>query len=514
MKSRRLSSLLLVIALGVLIFPAEEAAAQKALRYAEDLAPRIVNPLFTTTMSEIRMNELIFDSLFCENYELQMVPSLVQDYVFKKGGTTMDLTLRSDIKWQDGTPLTAKDVVFTINAYKNKRTLSPNARQVAFIKSATATGERSVHLVFVKPQDYPERRLDFQILPAHKFKSGSYVKRNDPFKNRPIGTGPFVLTHFGDDNSITLERNQYYGKQVSIPAIVMKEIPDKSQQANLLKYESLDLVVKVLPKDVAALEENRKIELYPYQTNSWWYIGFNLRNPLLKDPRIRRAIACSIDIEELLKPIGTGDILSGPYVKSSPYYNHDPDVQPAHLDLARAEQLLMEAGFTRGAQYWEKNGKPLQFKLTVPRNQDSAREVVLNLQTQLAKAGIKLDPSWENDASWKKKIWHDRAFDMVLAVWTFDAKEDIYEQFHSKGAKNFVSYHNPEVDRLLDEGIQTIDPQKRKEIYRTVHRILNQDLPYIFLWTLDSYSAISTRVENVTIHPFAYFTFIDDWVLK
>ncbi len=506
-------SLLLVGALALVVVPAGEANAQKALRYAENLAPRIVNPLFTTTMSEIRMNELIFDSLFAENYELQMGPSLVQDYVFKKGGTTMDLTLRSDIVWQDGTPLTAKDVVFSIHAYTNKRTLSPNARQVRFIKSATATGERSVHLVFVKPQDYPERKLDFKILPAHKFKS-SYVKRSDPFKNRPIGTGPFTITHFGDDNSITLERNEYYPKKVSIPAIVMKEIPDKSQQANLLKYESLDLVVKVLPKDVAALEENRKIELYPYQTNSWWYIGFNLRNPILKDLRVRQAIAYSIDIEELLKPIGTGDIITGPYVKSSPYYNHDPSIKPAHLDLAKAEQLLTEAGFTRGAQYWERGGRPLQFKLSVPRNQDSAREVVLNLQTQLAKAGIKLDPNWENDASWKKKIWQDRSFDMVLAVWTFDAKEDIYEQFHSKGAKNFVSYKNPEVDKLLQEGIQTIDPQKRKQIYRTVHKILNHDLPYIFLWTLDSYSAISTRIQNVTIHPFAYFSFIDDWIMK
>jgi len=514
MNLRRQPLLLLLAAFIACLSAPGSVHAQKALRYAEDLAPRIVNPLFTTTMSEIRLNELLFDSLFRENYELKMVPSLVAEYRFKKGGSTMDITLKKGMKWQDGTPLTAKDVVFSIKAYQNKKTVSPNSRQVAFIKDAVASNDVELKLTFVKPEDNPERKLDFLILPAHKFQGKDFVTRNDPFKNKPIGTGPFKLSNYGDDNSITLEKNAYFSSAVSIPNVTMKEIPDKSQQANLLKYESLDLVVKVLPKDVAALEENRKIELYPYQTNSWWYIGFNFKNLVLSDARIRRAIASSINIEELLKPIGTGDILSGPFVKSSPYYNHEPDVKPAAINLVQAQELFKAAGYVRKGDFWEKGGKPLTLRLSVPRSLDSAKEVVLNLQTQLSKGGVKVDPIWENDASWKKKIWRDLDFDLVLSVWTFDAKEDIYDQFHSKGSKNFISYNNPQVDQQLSKGIQAVDPQARKQIYRAVHKMLNQDLPYIFLWSLDSYSAISTRVENVTIHPFAYFTFVKDWVMK
>lgn len=513
MKSSQHKLLVLMGLLTSLLVPSP-ASAQKALRYAEDLAPRNVNPLFTSLMSEVRLNELIFDQLFRENYELKMVPSLVQEYRFKKGGTTMDLVLKKNLKWQDGTPLTAKDVVFSIEAYQNKKTVSTSARQVAFIKSATAPTDVDVKLTFVKPEDNPERKLDFMILPAHKFKGKDYVQRNDPFKNRPVGTGPFKLVNYGDDNSITLERNPTFPTQISIPSIVMKEIPDRSQQANLLKYESLDLVVKVLPKDVAALEENRKIALYPYQTNSWWYIGFNFKNPVLADQRVRKAIASSISIEELLKPIGTGDILSGPFVKSSPFYNHDENIKPAALNATLATEQLKASGFTRKGEFWEKGGKPLVLRLSVQRSQDSAREVVLNLQTQLAKAGIKLEPSWESDASWKKKIWRDQDFDVVLSSWTFDAKEDIYDLFVSKGTKNFISYSNAQVDGLLNKGLAAVDPSSRKQIYRQVHSELNRDLPYIFLWSLDSYSAISTRVDNVTIHPFAYFTFIKDWVLR
>ena len=81
--------------------------------------------------------------------------------------------------------------------------------------------------------------------------------------------------------------------------------------------------MRVLPRDLAVLQNNKKVELYPYQTNSWWYLGFNGKQPLLADPDLRHALCQLIDVESLLAPVGTGDVLSGPFVKSSPFYNHE-----------------------------------------------------------------------------------------------------------------------------------------------------------------------------------------------
>ena len=512
MNQRRYLALLLLAVVGGVLQLARPAEAQQVtLRYAEELAPRIVNPVFTTTMSELRVNELLFDSLFRENYELQVAPHLVEEYRFKRGSTTMDLTLKAGLKWSDGTPVTAGDVKFTVEAYQNKKTLSPNARLVAFIKEVRVLGERQLQIEFVKAQQNPEQKLVFKILPAHKF-TDTFIKRSDTFKNKPVGTGPYILTSYADDNSLTLERNPNFREPLAINTLLMKEIPDKSQQANLLKFESLDLVIQVLPKDVAALEKNRKIELYPYQTNSWWYLGMNQKNLMLMDKKVREAISYAVDINELLKPIGTGDILSGPFVKASPYYNHD--IAPRTQDMARVDKLLTEAGYVKKNGFWEKKGKKLSLRLSANRSLESAKEVVLNFQSQMQKVGIAVEPRFETDANWQKVIWRDHDFDVVLAQWTFDAKEDIYEQFHTTGSKNFIGYSNKEVDALLDKGVATADPQARKQIYRDVHRVLAADLPYLFLWSLDSYSAISARVENVTIHPFYYFTFIRDWVMK
>lgn len=509
---KRYPALATVVAILIGVVVAGVAAAQeRTLRYAEEGAPRIVNPVFTSTMSEVRMNELLFDSLFRENYELQVAPWLVAEYRFKRGSTTMDLTLKTGILWSDGTPVTAKDVAFTVNAYKNKKTLSPNARLVAFIKEVKVLSDTQIQIVFTEPQQNPEQKLVFKILPAHKFEE-DYIKRTDTFKNRPVGTGPFVLVNYGDDNTITVERNPHYTGPLSIDRMIMKEIPDKSQQANLLKFESLDLVVQVLPKDVAALEKNRKIELYPYQTNSWWYFGFNHGNAALKDKRVRQAIAHAVSVAELLKPIGTGDILSGPYVKASPYYNHD--IAPPSQDLNLVDRLMKEAGYQKVDGFWEKGGQKLNIRLSANRTLQSAKEVVLNFQAQMQRAGFSVEPRFETDANWQKVIWRDRDFDMVLAQWTFDAKEDVYELFSSKGNKNFIGYNNAKIDAMLEKGMNTADPQARKQIYRDIHGMLAEELPYMFLWALDSYSAISTRVENVTIHPFYYFTFIRDWVMN
>jgi len=103
---------------------------------------------------------------------------------------------------------------------------------------------------------------------------------------------------------------------------------------------------------------------------------------------------------------------------------------------------------------------------------------------------------------------------LVLSQWSFDRNEDIYEQFHSKGARNFGSYANPEVDRLLDQARASADPQKKKALLRQVHSLVSADRPMVFLWTLDSYSALSTRMKNVVVHPFYFFTWASEWSLR
>jgi peptide/nickel transport system substrate-binding protein len=494
-----------------LVFGLGLAAQAAPLRYAEDRAPGVVNPAFATSMSEARVNELVFEGLYTDSTELASVPRLAAEATLSPDKRAMRIRLRTDVKWHDGTPFTSTDVVFTIDALKNTQTASPEVGRVTWIESARAIDRHTVELRFVAPEFAPQDKLHFKILPAHRF-DGPVIPRTHPFRNRPIGTGPWAVVSFNDDNSITMQRWRDYWGDARIDEFVMREVADKNYQSKLLLYESIEALVRVLPRDLATLQNDRKVELFPYQTNSWWYVGFNQQRAPFDDPRVRKAITLLVDIPELLAPIGTGDRVSGPFVPSSPFYNHD--VPPRTRDVAAAKALLTEAGFTWDGRYWTRGGKRLSLTIATQKNLETAQDVVVNLQSQLLNQGIAVEPKFLELPDWKQKIWTQRDYDMALSLWTFDRNEDIHPQFHSKGARNFTGYKNPKVDELLDRARGTTDPQEKKVLMRQVHALVAADDPMIFLWTLDSYAAMTTRAQGVVVHPFYFFTFAPSWSLR
>ncbi len=493
--------------LGLILLAALGAGAGP-FRYAEDQAPAIVNPLFTTSMSEARINELLFESLYTDDKELKTVPQLAKSAEIGLDRTSMRILLRDDVRWHDGRKFTANDVVFTVKALQDKGTLSTEAGRVAWIKDAVAESDNTVRLVFHRPEAAPEEKLYFKILPEHIF-AGTAIKRTDPFRTRPVGTGPYRLVRYNDDNSITMERDDGRAGPGGLPEIIMREVSDKNYQAKLLLYESMEALVRVLPRDLAMLQGNRKVVLYPYQTNSWWYLGFNLKRAPYDDPELRAAIAALIDPESLLAPVGTGELVTGPFVRSSPFYNHDVPAYKA--DTAAATALLESEGFVRQGGVWTRDGKPLTLRITAHKALETAQEVGINLQSQLQSAGIKAEITFLDDASWKAQVWRDRNFDLILSQWSFDRNEDVREQLHSQGSRNFVGYASPEVDALLDRARASTDPQEKKTALREVHKRAHDDLPMMFLWSLDSYSAMNARIKGVTVHPFYFFTWVRDW---
>jgi peptide/nickel transport system substrate-binding protein len=487
------------------------AAEAKPLRYAEDRSPAIVNPLFATTMSEARVNELVFEGLFADDLDLKSAPRLASTFVVAADHRSMTLSLRKDVAWHDAVPFTSKDVVFTIQAMREPRTASTEAARVAWIESATAVDAHTVRLVFKDPEGSPEDKLHFKILPAHLF-SGAVVDRAHPFRSQPIGTGPFKLTQFNTDNSITLDAFSGYPRPNGLTQIQMREVADKNYQSKLLLYGSLEALVRVLPRDLATLQADRGTELYPYQTNSWWYVGFNLKNSLFADPRVREAIALMVDRESLLAPIGTGDLLTGPFVRSSPFYNHR--VAMREPDAARAKALLEQAGWRLVDGRWHVNGQPVSLRLSALARQETVQDVVINLQSQLKQHGLYVRQDFLNTTDWKARVWGARDFDLMLSQWSFDRNEDIYEQFHSKGNRNFVAFADPTVDQLLQTSRTTLDPQVKRDTLHKVHERVHQLNPMVFLWTLDTYAAMSTSVSNVTVHPFYFFTWGTSWSME
>lgn len=501
---------------GLVILALIGSASASQLRYAEDQAPAIINPLFTTSMAETRASELLFQALYADDHTLASMPQLAESGELSTDRLHMTVRLREDLNWQDGSPLTAKDVVFTVKAMKDPATASTEARRAAFISDVREVGDHAVQFDFVRPELRPEDKLTFKILPAAAFPT-SPVKRTDAFRLAPIGTGPWSLVKFNDDNSVSFAANPGYhgmdGKDdVGISQITMKEIADKNYQAKLLLYESIDALVRVLPRDLAMLQSNRKVELYPYQTNSWWYAGFNMDRAPFNDPKVRQALTEMLDVPDMLAPIGTGDTITGPYVPSSPFYNHD--TRPYPHDPVDAAALLTSAGYQKDADGWYKGGRKLAITVSAHRALESGQEVTINLQSQLQAQGVGVTIDFLDEAQWRQQVWRDRNYDVVLSQWTFDRNEDIREQFYTNGSRNLTNLKDPAVDKLLDAARDAADPISRKAALRQAHQRIHDDLPMVFLWTLDSYAALSTHVRSVTVHPFSFFAWAPEWQMK
>ncbi len=499
----------------VLVLLTAASPSPAALRYAEATAPSTLNPLLARDMSSLRAAELLYEGLVTPPDAGEVRPLLAESWRVGEDGRTVTFRLRRGVRWHDGTPFTARDVVFTVRAGKDPSNNSPLRSQFDAFRSVEAVDEHTVRFRLARPAANPIFLFDFRILPAHLYPDG----RIQPGGASPVGTGPFRFEQWTPSGEVHLRANPSYHRhgQPGIKEIEVTAVPDANIRNELLRYGALDMVPRVRPVDIPLLEQLSGIRLYPYSTLSYAFLAFNFRNPLLRDARVRRAVVHALDRQAMLRAHygGRGVVVSGPFPPSSWAYNFD--VKPWDHDPETAARLLDEAGLrdTDGDGIRERSGKPVRLTLVSLASDEAQRAVVLDIQQQLRTTGLEIDIRFLEPLVWRRSVFQEHDFDMVLAEWTFDHSVNIYSLFHSTeagpGRNNLGGYANPDVDRLLDESQRTTSSERLRALYAELHRVLHDDLPYVFLWNLQRYAAVSARIRNVRIHPFYLFSYVGTW---
>lgn len=495
-------------------------AANAGLRYAEATAPSSLNPMLVADMPSLRATELMYEGLVTPPIAGEVAPALAESWVIAPDESGVTFKLRAGQKWHDGTPVTSKDVAFTIAAGKNPRTATALGAQFEAFEDVRTPDPVTVMIKFKRKVLNPLLYFDFKILPAHRFPEG-FVAAESAIES-PIGSGPFKFVEWTHSGEIKFVRNPDYRKNAAgnIRDAEVSPVPDDNIRKELLSYGAVDLLPQVRPKDIPALEELSSIRLYPYSTLSYSYLGLNFRNAVLRDKRVRQALTAGLDREEMLKAHygNRGTLISGPFPPASWAYNFD--VKPLNFERTRANQLLDDAGISDadGDKFRDFEGKPLVLKIVSLAQSEVQKAVVLDLQQQMKNMGLKADVRFMEPMAWKKAIFEDHDFDIVLAEWTFDNSVNIFTLFHSTqtGANqnNFGGYSNPDVDRLLENSRDAANSEMLRAIYGELHKKLHDDMPYVFLWSLNRYAAISSRIENVRVHPFYFFSYVADWKEK
>ncbi len=493
------------------------------LRYGEDQFPDSFDPITSIqNMANIRLMELMFESLLDEDEFGEYIPRLAAEMPAIKGNEVI-FKLRSDVAWHDGTAFTSEDVKFTFDLLKNPQTVcDPYLRKlVDKFSLCRILGPYQVQFILKEAVVNPQHLFTFKIVPRHVV-AADYLQKQNPFVRNPVGSGPFRFVE-NIKNVIKLEvANPSDGGRAYLDRMVMAHVPDPQRMLDLAKSPGgLDAVVEVRVKDISEYETTGQFNLRQYNSLSFSYIGYNFQHPALRIKQVRQALALGIDRAKILKHhyYGKGQLISGPYPPASPYNNPEvkPDMQTYAPNLAK--QLLDRANCldSNGDGVRDYNGKALIFDLIIQT--DDQRTTLLEraavaIQDYWNDLGIKVNIKHMDSQAAQAAVFQNKNFDMIMAGWTFDAANDVSSLFHTNGYNNFISYSNPRVDSLINSIKNTNDPEQKRLLNHKLHRLLFDELPYTFLWTLDKYAAIKKKVYGTEdIHPFTFFKYIENWYI-
>jgi len=463
------------------------------LRLSISANPSRINPILATDSASAEITQWIFDSLITYDKDVKIKMMLAKSYEFKNK-TTLIFHLRRGIKWSDGEPFTAKDVVFTYKTIISPDIFTPYSSDFKHIKTVEMLDDYTVKVVYKHPYFKALDTWMMDILPEHLLKNEKNLMTSK-FNQAPIGTGKYILQKFSISSDIVLKANpNYFIHKPHIDKIVYHYIPDASSNFLMLKSGLLDvgsLTPLQLEREIDS-SFKKKFNIYESPSHSYVYLGFNLKKPKFQNPLVRKALSLAIDRDELTRVMyfGHARVCTGPFLPGTKAFN--PDVKAPKQDIKRAKMLLKKAG------YDEKH--PLVFELTTSTN--STRTYIAQiLQSQLKKAGVIVKLRIMEWQAFLNTVVMPKRFETVLVGWSVGLKPDAYNIWDSesckKGGFNFVGYSNKEVDRLIKEAERTVDNEKFYKIYRKIFKLITDDNPYLFLVIPNSITVVNKKIHPV-----------------
>jgi peptide/nickel transport system substrate-binding protein len=469
-------------------------------------SPTNLDPRIGLDVQSQRIDALIFDGLVARDASFHFTPALAKSWE-QPDPLTLVFRLRSDVHFHDGRPLTATDVKWTLESMIDGRhsdIISPKAKSYAAISNIEAPDDHTVILHLKQADNFLLTNLSTGAIGIVPQASGG------DFWQHPIGTGPFRFVSQQIDQNVILERNPAsWSVTPRIPRVRFAVVPDAITESLELEKGSGDVAINSLPMDslpILAARPNLAIEEVP--GTEVQYLGLNLRDPILKDVRVRQAIASAINRDLIIRTLQLGKAQPADSLLPASHWAWTGDVPKYPYDPARAAQLLNQAGYPAG-----ENG--IRFHLTMKTSTDeSARLLAAVLQQQLRAVGISLDIRSYEAATFLSDV-RSGAFQMYSLRWIGGNEQpDIFSyvfssaSFSPKGA-NRSHYSNPRLDALLDDAAASADATRRKADYQEAQQILARDLPAINLWYRDTVVVHNRRLTGVTPSTSGNYIFLE-----
>jgi peptide/nickel transport system substrate-binding protein len=512
-------SFLLALACGGSARAAKSALDARTLVVGTRAEPKTLNPLAITASEGHQIAGLVFLKLLEEQDDFMTFrPQLASSWSWSPDSLAVTFNLRPDARWSDGAPVTAADVRFTWEVHVDTTVAWPSASIKSKIADVEVKDARTV--VFHFKERYLYQLMDANdgvILPQHVLGAVPRAEvKAAPFGRAPVGNGPYALARWESGQYIELASNPgYFGdSSARVERVVFKFVPDAVTLVSQLKAGEIDLLESVQPGDLAAVRKSRPdVVVHTVPSRRMSFIAWNEKRPPFDDRDVRRALTMAIDRDELIRTVwqGYATACTSPIVPL--LWAFDPSIPPLPFDPKGARAILAERGYQDAGGVLQKNGQPFTIELLVNDAQNRVDAVTL-VQAQLKKIGIRVDIRVMEYSAYIERILASD-YDAALVEWKATTKVDLTALFHSKSMRpkgyNFVSYSNPEVDRLIDEAVGKTDLASARELWNRVQRLVYADQPYTFVAIPKEITAVDDRFCNIAPNAISFFANLPQW---
>ncbi len=464
-------------------------------------SPTNLDPRVGVDAQSERIDELLFDSLVRRDEHFNLKPWLAETWEIPDPQTYI-FHLHHGVRFHNGQPLTARDVKWTFDSLISGKLRSAKASTYAPLDHIDIPDDYTVIFHLEEPFAPLLWNLSDGAIGIVPYGSG------EDFNRQPVGSGPFRFVSAQQDKEVVIERNpDYWATPARLDRVQFKVIPDATTRALELRKQSADIAINALTADtVVTLRHDRDLTVMESPGTIYAYLAMNLRDPILKDVRVRRAIAYAINVQPIIHYLLRDQARPAYSVLPPQHWAYDADVAKYPHDPERARNLLDEAG------YRPVNG--IRFHITMKTStEESTRLLAAVLQQQLREVGIALDIRSFEFATFFADITKG-AYQFHSLRWVGgNLDPDIFEHIFASSSfaprrANRTFYSNPKVDELMREGRGTLDQQTRKAIYDQIQYALAEDLPYINLWYLDNVLVHTRRVRGIEISPSGNYDFL------
>ncbi|KKT76723.1 MAG: hypothetical protein UW72_C0002G0025 [Parcubacteria group bacterium GW2011_GWF2_44_7] len=495
-------------------------------------SPRFLNPTLSQLKDADRdLCALIFSGLLKYNGQGELVSDLAQEYKIGDNGKIYDVILKDNLKWHDGKDLTIDDVIFTLQIIQNPEYKSPlrlNWQGVEFEK----IDEKTIRFKIKNAYSPFPHNLNFGILPKHLWESISPAAFALTELNlKPIGSGPYKFSKLQKDkdgnikNAELISFDKYYGNRANIDKIIFQFYSSEELALNALKNGEITGINSISSGQAKNIKTDfPSFNIYSLQLPRYFAIFFNeSQNAILTDKNIRQALAYATNKKEMIENIlsGYGQEINSSFLPGMTGYSDQ--IKKYDFNLDQAKNLLDAAGWKDADNdgFLEKNDQKLEITLTTADWPELAQTAQL-IKSQWEKIGFRVNLEIKEIGKIQNDIIRPRQYQALLFGQTLSIEPDPFSFWHSSQKKdpglNLSLYENRDADKLLEEARQSLDNNERAQKYQQLSSLLAEDLPTIFLFSLDYLFGVNNGIKGINYQGInitsARFGDVNHWYIK